>query len=138
MMENDYVKYIVEPYAVCPDKLCNRLGMRLFRITISEYYVGLFSDCKYCGTEVRESITKTDMEHHMKLYLEKREAGDAFRRFVLGVNNRNLFMSNYHYEQYNKFFMSILKKGRKKIFNRNGKKITIPNLGQELEQYLDN
>lgn len=134
-METDYVKYIVEPYKNCP--VCKVLGMRLFKISVSGLAIGLFSDCKFCGHEIRETILKIDMIHNLKLFLEHKEVGSAFRRFVLGVNNRDLFSDDSHYDNFKEFFRDILITGRKTVYVRKGKKIKIPDFGKILEQYLD-
>jgi hypothetical protein len=137
MMEDDYINFILEPHAVCPDKFCNMFGLKLTRITVSNLSVGLYSDCKFCGKSVLEKINREDMIHFCKMFLQGKEIGTQFRKFRLGIFYPELLENKTMKTNYKKFFLEVLQTLRKTVLKKNGKKFMVPNLGSKLEKLLN-
>jgi len=136
-MEKDYNKFVREAYAVCPDKFCKQYSVKFDRISMTETNILLVSDCYLCGRIISQKIQKKDMIHFAKMYFEGNPIGTKFRRFKLGLFYPELVQTKDSKQAYKKFFLELITELRQTVLNYKGRKMLRPNLGIEIEKYLN-
>lgn len=136
-LDNEYVKYIQNPYAFCNGSFCDLYGLKFYRISVSPLQVSLYNDCIHCGATKTERFKYEDMFHHFKMFMEGNEIGSVFTRFKMGLYYPDkLFETEPELKKYNELFLKMFKRMRRTVLTIQGKKVKIKDLGFNVENYL--